>query len=50
LEKIVKEGCDLYPTNKRLRELKDIIFRAILLTTVEGEEVTYPIIHSEFES
>jgi len=49
LEKIVKEGSDMYPNNKRLKELKEVIFKAILMTAVENEEIKYPILYSEFE-
>jgi len=49
LEKIIKQGAELYPSNKRLKELKDIIFKAILITAVNQEDVTYPVLYSEFE-
>lgn len=49
LKKIIEVGCDLFPSNKRLAELKDIISKAILMTAVNSKEVRYPIIISELE-
>jgi hypothetical protein len=48
LQKIVEEGCELYPYNKRLSELKDVVFKAILMTAVNTENVNYPVLYSEF--
>ncbi len=49
LEKIVKQGADLYSANKRLIELKETIAKAILMTAVNADNITYPVLYSEFE-
>jgi tetratricopeptide (TPR) repeat protein len=50
LQKVVKEGCDFYPNNKRLKELKEVVAKAILMTAVNADDIRYPILYSEFES
>jgi DNA replication protein DnaC len=50
LQKIIKEACELYPNNQKLKDLKDVIFKAILLTAVNTEKVNFPIVFSNLET
>lgn len=48
LQKVIEEGYESYPSNKRLKELREVVSKAILLTAVNTDNVTYPVLYSEF--
>ncbi len=51
LYKLLNEGSELYPGNKKIRELKETIQKAILLTAVNevDGQPSFPVLYSEFD-